>query len=364
MYFPKQVFTRRIERLQEKMKESRLGGIIIPPGPNFFYFTGMETESMERFAALIITEKRICVLCPKLMASQVLEESWINDIIPWSDGTNPFTELGRIFPSEENIGLDGQIPYFHFDELRRSLNRTFELSDQVVSTLRTTKGQEELEVIREATRLSEKSLMDVMTNIEEGITEKQLARLLENSFLENGLDSPAFSTIIAFGKNSAMPHHNVNSTKLKKEDSIIIDYGGRYHGYASDNTRTFFYDRPSEKMEQIYEAVREANESARAQISDSTSYAQMDKIARDIITSKGYGDKFIHRLGHGLGISVHEPPYLVPENIAQVKTNSVFTIEPGVYIDELGGVRIEDTNYFDGTKCVPFNTMTREMMIL
>jgi Xaa-Pro aminopeptidase len=341
-----------------------MDGIIIPPGPNFFYFTGMETESMERFAALLVTDRRVCVLCPRLMEEQVINESWIEDIVSWKDGENPFRYLDDLFKSKSSIGLDGGIPYSHFTEMQIALHRDFRLSDSMVSELRIVKGREELDAIQEATRLSEKSLSDVLGYIQEGITEKQFARTLENKFLENGLDSPAFPTIVAFGKNGAMPHHNADNTELKKEDSVVIDYGGKYHGYSSDNTRTFFNGNPIDQMVEIYECVREANESARSAISATTSYAQMDSVARRVISSKGYGDKFIHRLGHGLGISVHEPPYLIPENTAKVLTHSVFTIEPGIYIDNMGGVRIEDTNYFDGKECIPFNTMSREIRIL
>lgn len=364
MFFSNKIYSDRIEELRQSMLKEKMDGVVIPPGPSFFYFTGMETESMERFAALLVTDRRVCVLCPKLMEEQVINESWIEDIVSWKDGENPFSYLDDLFKPKRTIGLDGGIPYSHFTEMQSALHRDFRLSDSLLSELRTVKGREELDTIQEATRLSEKSLADVLTHIQEGITEKQFARALENKFLENGLDSPAFPTIVAFGKNGAMPHHNADNTELKKGDSVVIDYGGKYHGYSSDNTRTFFYDKPRDQMLEIYEYVLEANESTRDAINSKTSYAAMDKIARNIIDSKGYGDKFIHRLGHGLGISVHESPYLVPENTREVIVHSVFTIEPGIYINNLGGVRIEDTNYFDGTKCVPFNKMSRELKIL
>jgi Xaa-Pro dipeptidase len=180
----------------------------------------------------------------------------------------------------------------------------------------------------------------------------------------NGLAFPAFSSIVSFGKNAALPHHSPDETKLAKGDSIVIDFGGRYMGYASDTTRTFFWGNPGEEMVNIYNVVRLANQEVERNIDNRTTYASVDAMARSIIDEAGYGDRFIHRLGHGLGISVHEDPYLLPKNTERVLKNSVFTVEPGIYITGKGGVRIEDTNYFNGSGCITFNKLEKEITIV
>ncbi|EQD30124.1 peptidase M24, partial [mine drainage metagenome] len=147
-------------------------------------------------------------------------------------------------------------------------------------------------------------------------------------------------------------------------DTIVIDYGGAYEGYASDSTRTFFWKKVEPEMQSVFEAVRDANETVRKEATKKTRYNDMDGLARSIIAKAGYRDKFIHRLGHGLGIQVHEPPYLVASNSQTMINDSVFTIEPGIYIPGMGGVRIEDTNYFDGQHCIPFNRMSRSLTVL
>ncbi len=364
MYFPENVYKGRCDELVSLMELKQIDSVIIPPGPNFFYLTGMETESMERLTVLIVTRKNCSILCPKLMEDQIIEETWVNQTQTWNDGENPYKILREIVGRPNSIYVDGNMPFFHLDYLMKTFNVTFENSDPMLNQLRFVKEELELSLIREATRLSEKSLKEILNELREGITEKQFAKRLEDRFVENSLDGTAFPSIVAFGKNSAVPHHSPDNTALKRGDPIVIDYGGKLKGYSSDNTRTFILGESNKKFETIFNSVKMANEQTREIINGETTYSEMDQTARNIIQKDGFGKEFIHRLGHGLGISVHEPPYLIPENNSKVVTNSVFTIEPGIYIRDMGGVRIEDTNYFNGKKCVPFNSMSRELMVL
>ena len=357
-------FNRRVERLRKKMAENSIDAFLIPPGANFAYLSGMETESMERIVLLILDSENIAVICPSLMREEVRAETPVENIIPWNDDENPYLMIRELVKNFKNIAVEGKLQFFHLHGLNEILQKNFLFRDDILSELRMRKDEKELSAIGEAVKRSENSLKSSLEKLVPGITEIAFSRILENGFFEQGLSGVAFPTIVSFGKNAAMPHHSPGNTKLKEGDSIVIDYGGKYDGYLSDSTRTFFFRNPGNKMMDIYETVKLANEHTRGAITPNTTYAEMDRTARDIIDGKGYGKYFIHRLGHGLGLEVHEEPYLVPKNNFKAIKNSVFTIEPGVYIENLGGVRIEDTNYFDGKKCVSFNTMPRDLVIL
>jgi Xaa-Pro aminopeptidase len=145
---------------------------------------------------------------------------------------------------------------------------------------------------------------------------------------------------------------------------VLIDFGGKYMGYSSDTTRTCAYDKIQPGMKTIYEVVKDAQESALHGIKRDSTYASIDKTARDIITKSGYGKQFTHRVGHGLGIAVHEEPYLNSLNKQVIQKNAVFTIEPGIYLKGRGGVRIEDTVSFNGERAMPFNKLSKELAVI
>lgn len=357
-------FNARIEKLRKMMGEFSIDAFLIPPSANFTYFTGMEVESMERLTLLIVDLQNTKIVCPSLMREQVIDESPITDVLPWNDDQNPYSITREIISKFQNVAVEGTIQFFHLYELEKAVKKDLLYRDDIFTKLRIVKDEKELAAIREAINRSEKSLEVSIEQLVPGITEIQFARILENEFFNQGLSGVAFPTIVSFGKNAAMPHHSPDNTRSKAGDSVVIDYGGKFDGYASDSTRTFFLGNPGERMLDIYETARQANEETRNMVGRDTTYAEMDMNARTIIEKKGYGKYFTHRLGHGLGLQVHEEPYLIPKNNYSVLKNSVFTIEPGIYIENLGGVRIEDTNYFDGSKCIAFNKMPRECVIL
>lgn len=356
----------RIERLRELMEQNHIDVFLIPPGPNFFYFSGFETESMERLTLMVVTRNSVSVVSPKLMEEQLEENSWIENIRSWKDDEYPYRiarrEISRAKPSL--VAIDGALPYFHYSGLFERLRVRKVLGDRILSTLRMVKDSGEIEKISTAVGKSESALKRTVDYISDEITEKQLAARLDENMMAAGLDRPAFSSIVASGPNSSIPHHSPTGRRIGRYEPIVIDFGGRYQGYASDTTRTFFIDRASPEMEEIYEVTRNAQETTVKQLNSESTYADADHIAREAIAARGYGQNFIHRLGHGLGISVHEEPYLVPDNRNTLQENSVFTIEPGIYLPGKGGVRIEDTVQFSRKRCTPFNNFTREIGLL
>ena len=213
----------------------------------------------------------------------------------------------------------------------------------ILKELRAVKTPEELKNIQKACEITEKSFYEILPFIKEGITELEVKNLLEKQYIKNGASGPSFETIVAFNKNSAIPHHKTSETKLAKNSVVLIDTGCVYNGYCSDFTRTFCYGKPSQKFIDAYNAVLNANILAIEKITDGIAGKEADKIARDYLESQGYKDKFTHSLGHGIGLEIHEFPYLSNRGESALKNGMAFTIEPGVYFDEEFGIRIEDT---------------------
>ena len=214
----------------------------------------------------------------------------------------------------------------------------------VVEELREVKASEELAAMRRALELSEAVLRQVSRDLTSGKTESQVAWEIERGLREGGCESLAFAPIVAAGENSARPHHQPGDHILKAGEPIIIDMGGRLHGYCADITRTYILGPPDEQFRKIYSLVRRAQAKAEAGLKAGMDSLDADALARRVIGEAGYGEAFGHSLGHGVGLAVHENPTLspIPERRTVLKAGSVVTVEPGIYLAGWGGVRLED----------------------
>lgn len=205
------------------------------------------------------------------------------------------------------------------------------------------KRKDELKLIKRACKIAEDSFKAIVPEIKEGVTESYLAALLEAEFKKRGAEKPSFDTIVAFGKNAAVPHHRSGETKLKKNTVVLIDFGCKYKGYCSDITRTMFYGEPDKSFKSAYKAVNAAFDAAYSGIKEGMSGRDADALARSVLKKHSLDKYFTHSLGHGIGVDIHEEPYLSPKREKQLLSNMVFSIEPGVYIDGKFGIRIENT---------------------
>ncbi len=205
------------------------------------------------------------------------------------------------------------------------------------------KREEEIEFIKKAVEIGDATFKFAIEKVEEGLVEKDLAAQMELYMKQLGGDGPSFETIIASNYRSAMPHGVASEKKIEKEGFIKFDFGVYYKGYVSDMTRTIYYGaNPSEKHLDIYNTVLEAQKRACKAVKAGVKCSELDKIARDYITEKGYGDLFGHGLGHGIGVYIHEQPSVNSKSDIVLEEGMVITIEPGVYVEGFGGVRIED----------------------
>lgn len=213
---------------------------------------------------------------------------------------------------------------------------------QPVEAARIVKDEFELSLIEEAARITGEAYGHIADRIRAGMTELEVAAELYCFMFHNGIEKPAFDIIVASGPRTAMPHAAASHRALEKGDLLIIDMGVVYEGYFSDMTRTFVIGAASEEQKQVFEAVKEAQILAIDALKPGVTAAAVDKVSRDKLTELGYGDAFVHGLGHGVGLEVHERPSLAPGRETPLTPNMVFTIEPGVYLPGWGGVRIED----------------------
>lgn len=240
----------------------------------------------------------------------------------------------------------------------------YPLGDSLVKQ-RLVKKDYEIENIKKAIEISDMAFSETLKIVKVGITEKEIAAHLEYIQRKLGAENRSFDTIVASGYRSALPHGVASDKKVGMNELVTTDFGAYYNGYVSDMTRTFFVgDEISDKQKEIYDIVLEANKMAIKQVKAGMKCSDLDKVARDYIASKGYGDNFGHGLGHGIGLEIHEAPTVSPAGDIILEENMLITIEPGIYIDGFSGVRIEDDVIVKKDGCVVLNKSNKELIMI
>ncbi len=219
-----------------------------------------------------------------------------------------------------------------------------------IFNLTSIKTSREIELIKNSCSVLEKSLINSLTHLKEGISESEFAGILEYEFKLNGGEKPAFDTIVAFGEGSSIPHYKTSSVKLKTGMPVLIDAGVKVNGYCSDITRSFYFGKAPSEYKRAHSAVLNAHLKAFNEIKVNCLGSEADNVARSYLESLGYKERFTHSLGHGVGVKIHEFPRLSQKSSSVIKDGAVFTIEPGVYFDGEFGIRIEDTVCFENGK--------------
>jgi Xaa-Pro aminopeptidase len=214
--------------------------------------------------------------------------------------------------------------------------------EEEMKNIRALKDKQELALLRTAIEIASKAFFEALELLKEGVVEREAALEMEWSMKRKGAEALGFDIIIASGKRSALPHGKASGKRVERGDFILIDFGSQFRGYHSDQTRTVVCGSPSSEQQKIYRIVKEAHDKAIEKVRPGISIGEVDGVARDHIRNEGYGEYFGHGLGHGIGLAVHEDPVVNGENKGLVQEGMVFTIEPGIYIPDWGGVRIED----------------------
>ncbi len=330
-------------RLQEIQKEKEIDGLLVTSILNVRYVSGFSGTTG---LALIIGDKKYFITDFRYVA-QGEKEVTKNGFEVICENISPLKKVGELLKEKnvKKLGIENQnVTLDQFENFKKNFSDCEYVNlDNIFLKEREIKSEEEIEVIRESIKIAEKALELTIPKIKVGVKEKDIAAELEYQMKKLGADKPSFDIIVASNDRSALPH-GVASDKEIEEGFLTIDYGCFYKGYASDITRTFYVGQnPNKKHLEIYNIVKTANEMAIKAIKPGVTTHELDSVARDYINSKGYGDKFGHGLGHGFGLQIHEYPGVSFKAEDKVlKEGMVITIEPGIYIDGFGGVRIED----------------------
>src|SRR5699024_10283875 len=343
----------RIDRLKEKLIEDKVDLAIITDPANVFYFTGFNSEPHERFMALVFEPKndKFFMFVPALDREAAKQESIINKVVPISDEENPFEILSEHIKNDiQSIAVEtSYMSIFRHQELQKKFPKAiYENIEIHVNALRINKSREEVAYLQEAVDIIEKVLVEGIQKVKIGMTELELAGEFELLMKKSGAIGPSFSTIVLSGEKSALPHGIPGKRKFQKGDFLLIDFGViTKSGYCSDITRTFVIGEATEKQKEIYNIVHKSNQAGINAVRADVALKHFDLDARKVIDDAGYGQYFNNRIGHGLGIEVHEAPSIHQNNEQIAKPGLFFTIEPGIYIPDYGGVRIEDEVYIN-----------------
>lgn len=338
----------RVGKIRRLMEEQSIDIVMITSEPNMLYFSGYSGISLERLIALLIhrEEDKVSLIVPRLEEKRAEENCRLTDfeLISYSDTENPINILERIFSKgrQITIGVEETIPFkYVYPIISKHANIRYSLINDLIYSLRIIKEPEEVEALRRAAEINNRVLLEAIRNIREGVSEKSVMMYVKNYALEAGADEVSFA-LIQSGSNSALPHQEPTDKIIHKGDTVVLDIGIRYRGYYSDLTRTVVCGSPSTRQMEIFNIVANAQQNALDIIKEDVKAEDVDFAARRTIESSGYGEYFIHRTGHGIGLEVHEPPFIKAGNTDPLKSGMVFTVEPGIYLPNLFGVRLED----------------------
>lgn len=316
--------------------------VLLSTGADLPYFSGYEAVASERLTVLVVpVTGEPVLLVPKLEAPRV--ESAALPVVGWGETEDPVGMATSRFKNPARVAIgDHMWAVFAIAFQKTWSGAEWIPASTLTRELRMRKDRVEIEELRRAARGVDLVMGRIRDEVRfSGRSERDVARDLAEMTVEVGHDSAEF-TIVASGPNGASPHHEPGSREIERGDMVVCDFGGRWDGYFSDSTRTFCVGEPSVGEAEVHELVREANRVGREAVSPGVPCAEVDRAARSVIDGAGYGEFFIHRTGHGIGLEVHEHPYIVTGNEMPLEIGMTFSIEPGVYIPERFGVRIED----------------------
>ena len=369
-----QIYGSRMRALQALQEANGVACVALVPGANLHYFTGLSSHLSERpSVAFIPAEGPLAILLPELESpaakAQLPADARLFTYRDEEGHDDAFHSIsGELGLADKSIGVEYLA--MRVLEMRRIEQAApgcrLLATEPWLPQLRMRKDATEIAHMRRAVEIAERAMRSLLDagSIRPGRTELEIAAELRIAMLREGGQGEAFSPIVVAGPNSAAPHASPSDRPLEVGDLAIIDWGTAYQGYRSDITRTFVLGSPTKEMEQIHDAVLAANQSGRLTVRPRMPAQEVDRAARRAITLAGYGAYFIHRTGHGLGLETHEPPYLVEGNLELLEPGMTFTVEPGIYLPGVGGVRIEDDVVVTEDVSETLTTLPRELVSL
>jgi Xaa-Pro dipeptidase len=347
--------------------------VALVPGPNLVYLTGLHFHLSERpVIAFFPASGQPALLVPALEAVKAEQapnaEEW--QVFPYTDEEGPAGACYRMCTALELSGQRLAVERLAMRVLelqmvqRESPGVQILPAEPLLSQLRLSKDADELARMRQAVVIAEEALARTLPQVRVGMTEQQVAAELMVNLLKGGSQGVPFRPLVQSGPNSASPHGATSSRHLEAGDLLLIDFGATVDGYISDITRTFAIGGLDTELAKVHEIVHAANTAGRAAAEPELSCQDLDRVVRHVIEQAGYGSYFIHRTGHGIGLEVHEPPYIVAGNERALAEGMTFTIEPGIYLPGRGGVRVEDNVVITKDGSESLTTFERRLQVL
>lgn len=357
----------RLDRLRERLRTDGIDVAVLGPSADLFYLTGFDAHLSERLNLLIVpADGPPSLVVPALEAPLIGDARSLADVHTWSDHEDPMALAACVIGDVggERIAVGNQLWSGFLLRLQRTLPKVEWLeATPLLGPLRMVKDAAEIALLAEVSRLTDEAW-------EEFIEGPPLSGLTEREALQRLTDLTGMRSIsklwgiCASGPNAASPHHATGTRTIGKGDAVIFDWGGQLGGYQSDVTRTVFVGEPDQVFRSVYDIVLRANQATLDAVRPGLPLQELDRTARKVIGEAGFGDAFIHRVGHGLGLEVHEEPYLVEGNTLPLQAGMVFSDEPGIYLEGRFGVRIEDTVVCTGEGGKRLNHATRELVMM
>jgi Xaa-Pro dipeptidase len=339
--------TDRAALVQERIDDAQLDAVLVAAPPNIAYVCGFHVTPHERLVALVVPRRgKLRLVCPSLeeeAARNVVDGR--ADLLVWHDEEGPADALARALAGTgPRIGIEKRYLSVATAELAASIVPGASLAgcDDLLARLRAVKTEDEIDAIRRAAAIVDRVVAHVTATAGPGITEAELAAECAQRLRAGGGDSLPFGPLILTGARSALPHGEPGRIALTEGDLLIVDIGVTVDGYAADITRTVVVGEADDRQRELFEIVAAAERAGIAAARAGVPAREVDAAARRVIADAGFGPNFVHRTGHGLGLEVHEPPYLTATNDEPLEPGMVATVEPGIYIEGWGGIRIED----------------------
>jgi Xaa-Pro aminopeptidase len=366
--FSTEVLTRRMRRATAQAADAGLTGLLVTPGPDLVYFTGYRPVAItERITMLVLHGSRDPAMIvpvlerPDAAASPGASAVTLRD---WTDGSDPYDATAELLDLRGKYAISDSAWAMHLLGLQKALPRSSYASmTAALPMLRAVKDADELDRLAAAGAAADTSFEQVSKLRFGGRRERDVAADLAGLLRDNGHSQVDF-TVVASGPNGANPHHEVSDRTIEDGDMVVLDFGGLKDGYGSDTTRTVHVGEPSDEEREVFEVVRRAQQAGFEAVRPGVACQEIDRAARKVIDDAGYGKYFIHRTGHGIGLTTHEPPYMVEGETRPIEPGMCFSIEPGIYLPGRFGVRIEDivTATEDGGRRL--NNSSRDLRIV